>query len=135
MKSAIFYTIQLVAVLLCGAQSAYAGNLIFRGQNAAIFPDANPGNTASLLASTVRPRDPKTIAPSVGLTPAQVVQQSVLGQISSQINSQIFDGNQGSGTFDLGGGNIISYVRANGDIIITVVDPRTGTTTITLPDL
>jgi hypothetical protein len=116
---------------------AQASAVVFAGQNPAVFPGANPANASVLLASTNRPRDPAAAAAAAAgqLDPASVVQQSVLGQISAKINDQIFNGGQAAGSYDLGSGNLINYVRAGGNLTIYVTDPVHGRTTITLPDL
>jgi hypothetical protein len=127
--------ISALAAVVCCAVPAQASSLVFQPHNSAIFADANPGNSAALMSGVDRPKDPRQSAAASGLTPAAIVQQSVLGQISANINQQIFKGGHASGSFDLGGGNLISYTRAGGNVIINVTDPRTGTTVITLPDL
>ncbi len=132
-KKSLFIASLISGLGLCAA--AQAATINYQPQNPAIFSDAPSAGGAALLASAVRPKDPDQAALGAGLTPAEIVQQSVLGQISANINDQIFHGGQASGNFDLGGGNLISYTRVGGNIIIHVTDPHTGTTVITLPDL
>lgn len=117
------------------AHTAMAAPILFRPQNPAIFANAPINGNAALLSSVVRPDDPNVRAPSSALNPGRIVQQSVLGQVSSRINDQIFGGSELTGTFDLGDGSSIAYDRTGGILIINVIDPASGQTTISLPGL
>jgi hypothetical protein len=123
----------LSAIFLTTAPAAFASELVFQGQNAGLFPNANPSDTAQLMLSTVRPNPPAVTIPT--LSPTQLVEQSVLGTVSTNITNQIFNTSNASGNFNLGGGSTISYTRANGQVTITFTDPATGTTQITVPDV
>jgi hypothetical protein len=108
-----------------------ASEFVFQGQNAALFPGANPSDTTALMNSVHKP-SPTSTAPTI--SPATLIEQSIEGQISSKIYNDIFNGSALSGNFNLGGGNTISYVRAGGYVTITIVSPTSGTTTLTVPD-
>jgi hypothetical protein len=114
---------------------ARANSITFTGRNAAIFSGANPLDQQLMLESVVRPANPALTSSLGGITPASLILQSVEGQISNQINSEIFNGSNASGFFDLGGGNSISYLRTGGNIVINITDPVHGTTTVTVPDI
>jgi len=125
------------ALLAASAVPASASTMVFEGQNAGLFPNANPADTAQLMGSVSRPFNPKTAAASATgqITPASLIEQSVESQISAKIYSQIFNSSAASGSFDLGGGSLINFVRTGGNIDITLTDPVHGTTTIVVPDL
>lgn len=133
----LFFTCLVPTIIYAGA--AAASPLTFRGQNAAIFPDAYSGNTSALMNSVPKPKAPATTTPVID--PARLIQQSLQSQISSKIYNDIFttkDANGNllqSGNFDLGGGNLISFSRDDGNIQITITSPSTGTTVITVPDV
>lgn len=129
-----FSRIAFIAIISVSGP-AFASSIAFEGQNPAIFQSANPGGNAALMASVNKPKDPNQSL-SGQLSPATIVEQAVLSQISAQINDQIFNGGQpAGGPFDLGGGSTISYVRQGGNLVITLFDPQHGQTVITLPDL
>jgi len=130
---------KLVACLVVGiltlALSApvFSSEIIFEGKNPGIFSSAPPNGISALMNSVVRPEDPAIDAGA--LDPAELIQRGILSKVSTEINDQIFDVNNASGSYDLGGGNLVSFIRAGGDLIITIVNVQTGTTVITLPDL
>lgn len=123
----------VAAAVMMFAGQASASGLTFQGQNAALFPGANPSDTAALMNSVPKKKAPPT--PTPGIDPAQLILQSVQSQTSSRIFAQIFNSANASGNYDLGGGSSISFVRIGGNIEITFIDPVHGTTTITLPDI
>lgn len=110
-----------------------ASTLVFQGQNAGLFPTANP-NAVSILMNSV-PKE-KATAPttSTGMNTAMMIENAVVSQISTRIYNQIFNGTALSGSYDLGGGNAINYMRSDGNITITLINATSGTTTITIPD-
>ena len=120
-----------LAVLASHSPVAEASNLTFQGQNAGLFSTANPSDTSVLMNSVAKPVVTSTI-PSI--SPATLIEQSVVSQISSKIYNQIFSGTAASGSYDLGGGNTISYLRSGGYVTINITSPTTGTTTLTVPD-
>lgn len=134
-------TLRTVAAVLTlsFANSAGAGALVFQGQNAALFPGANPSDTSTLMNSVPKPGGANGAAAAAAAatapSPATLVEQAIESQISSKIYNDIFNSSATSGTFNLGGGNIISFVKTGGNIIITFIDPVHGTTTITVPDI
>jgi hypothetical protein len=125
----------IFGLLIFPSIGAQANPISFTGRNAAIFSEANPLNQQLMLESTVRPANPALTSSLSGITPASLILQSVEGQISNKINSEIFNGSNASGFFDLGGGNSINYLRTGGNIVINITDPVHGTTTITVPDI
>lgn len=125
----------MAALTLLLPLSATASTLTFTGNNAALFSTAPPLNNALMMQTVRRPANPSTSGGSSGLTPADLILQSVTSQISAKIRSDIFDGGAASGSYDLGGGSLIDFIRVGGNIIITLTDPRTGVTTITVPDI
>ena len=120
-----------LAVLVSHSPVAEASNLTFQGQNAGLFSTANPSDTSVLMNSVTKPVVTSTI-PSI--SPATLIEQSVVSQISSKIYNQIFTGTAASGSYDLGGGNTISYLRSGGYITIDITSPSNGTTTLTVPE-
>ena len=115
--------------------SASASNLTFQGQNAALFPGANPADTSMLMNSVPKPSSSSSAPTIPTVNPATLVEQSLESQISSKIYNDIFTGSNASGFFNLGDGNTINYLRSGGDVTITIVSPTSGTTTITVPDI
>ncbi len=120
-----------LACLLSHSPVADASNLTFQGQNAGLFPTANPSDTSVLMNSVSKPVATSTI-PTIN--PATLIEQSVVSQISSKIYNQIFSGTAVSGSYDLGGGNSINYLRSGGYVTINITSPSNGTTTLTVPD-
>lgn len=129
------FATMLAAGAILQMHAALASTLLFQGQNAAIFPGANPSGQPLLLESVQRPVNPALSSANSALTPASLIEQSVESQISAQIYNQIFNTSNASGSFSLGNGSLINYVRAGGNVEITITDPVNGTTTITIPDL
>lgn len=130
--------IALIAALgATGIDASHASNIVFQGQNAALFPDANPSNNALMMMSVDRPSNPRTASATGKLNSATLIEQSVASQISAKIYNQIFTSTNTAGTFNLDNGSSIAYTRGNGDgnLYITITDPINGTTEITLPDL
>ena len=116
--------------------SAQAGSLIYQPMNNAIFPDAPGGGNAALLASAQRPQDPSAGGIGGGLTDSEILRQSILGQASSAINQEIFQGNAASGgPFALGNGSTVEYTRAGGFVTVIFRDAGGRVTQITVPDL
>jgi hypothetical protein len=120
-----------VAVSVSYAPSAVASSFTFQGQNAGLFPSANPSDTSVLMNSVSKPTTASTI-PTI--TPASLIEQSIISQISTKIYNDIFKGTSASGYFDLGGGNTISYTRSGGYITVDIVNATTGKTTLTVLD-
>lgn len=131
----ILMAITLAAGVMIQAPSVLASTLVFQGQNAALFSGANPLGQQMLLESVQRPVNPALANSTSALSPASLIEQSVESQVSSQIYNQIFNTSNASGSFNLGNGSLINYVRAGGNVQITITDPVNGTTTITIPDL
>ncbi|NBO18779.1 MAG: hypothetical protein EBV03_06060 [Proteobacteria bacterium] len=123
----------LILFLSLFSADAQAGVLLFQPQNPAVFAGANPGGNAALLASTVRPKDPRTTSFGANsLNVGLLVQQSVVGQISSKINDQIFNSAPGAfGSFPISGYNI-QYVNNGGVLTVTFTDANGATTSVTL---
>ncbi len=117
---------------LCMAQ-AHASPLVFQGQNAALFPGANPAGTATLMNSVDKPVAALPQTPVAD--PARLIQQSLQSQISNKIYQDIFQSDAASGFYDLGGGSSIGFERTGGNVIINITNPTNGSTVITIPDI
>lgn len=120
---------------VCLMSSAFASVLLFEGKNPALFSGANPAGFSPLMSSVLRPTDPDSTSLAEMSSPAALIQRAVASQISTEINNQIFDTANPSGSYDLGDGNLISFIREGGNVIITITSPTTGVTVITLPDI
>lgn len=120
--------------LVCFSGQASASNILFEGSNPAFFPSANPNAITQLMNSVRRPTDPSTLAAATANSPAALVQQAVESQISAKINDIIFNTSNASGSFNLGGGNLINFSRSGGFLTINITQPS-GTTQFTLSDL
>lgn len=123
---------------ICHSATAQASSLVFQGQNVGLFPNANPNSVSVLMNSVSKKKATAstTAAGSAGLNPASMIQNALVSQISTAIYKQIFDVNgPGSGFYDLGGGNTISYEQNTTDqtVTITIVSATTGTTTVIVP--
>lgn len=140
MKQNIFHPcVRLAAAaLFCSTASAsFASPLVFEGNNAALFNSAPPSGQSLMLLSTNKSKnDPRTGSTTPTTTdPGELVQQSVLNALSNDITQQILSSTNASGTFDLGNGRTISYIRSGGNITVTIFDPAKGPTVITIPDV
>lgn len=120
---------------VCIVPAAFASTLLFEGKNPALFSGANPAGYSILMDSVLRPSDPSSDSLAELSSPAALIQRAVASQISTEINNQIFDTANPSGSYDLGDGNLISFIREGGNVIITITSPTTGVTVITLPDI
>lgn len=120
--------------MTCLAQASEASTLLFEGQNVGLFPSANPNSITTLMNSVRRPTDPSTAAAAQLSSPSSIIAQSVESQISNQINNILFNNKNPSGTFNLGGGNIITFQRTGGNLNISIDSP-TGNTQVSIPDL
>ncbi len=120
--------------VVCGmSPAAQASSLVFRGQNVALFPYANPSGLSAMMNSVKKRTQASSV--SASLSTSALIQHALASQISSRIYQDIFQGTNLSGFYDLGDGNSISYVRGGGYITIEIVSPDNGSTTITLPDV
>ena len=117
-----------IAVIASHTLAAEASNLTFQGQNAGLFPTANPSDTSVLMNSVAKP-----VATS-SISSATLIEQSIVSQISLKVYNEIFKGTAASGSYDLGGGNSISYKRSGGYITVNITSPSNGTTTLTVLD-
>jgi len=120
-----------VAVLVNLSSVANASPFTFQGQNSALFPGSNPYGLSSMMNSVTKPEVTSSLS---SINPARLIQQSIISQISSKIYNDMFKGSATSGSYDLGGGNAISYLRSDGYITITITSPDNGTTTLTVLD-
>lgn len=121
--------------VICFMPAAFASTLLFEGKNPALFSGANPAGFSVIMNSVLRPSDPSSDSLAELSSPAALIQRAVASQISTEINNQIFDTDNPSGSYDLGDGNLISFVRGGGNVVITITSPTTGVTVITLPDI
>jgi hypothetical protein len=111
-----------------------ASPLVFNGQNAALFPGANPNDTAALMNSVAKPT-PQTKAPTA-LDQNRIIIQGLESQITNRIYTQIFNNANVSGIFTLPGGGSISYNRpGDGNVHITVINSDGTTSVIVVPDI
>ncbi len=127
-----------IVTLYSAASNAFASPLVFEGNNPALFNTAPPNGQALMLLSTNKPKnDPHNSGDGTATTgdSGELVQQSVINALSNEIQQQILDSDNASGTFDLGNSRTISYIRTGGNIIITIFDPAKGPTVITIPDV
>jgi len=117
------------AGLLAQTGVASAGPLVFQGQNAALFPGANPNDTALLLQGIPKPVASPPVQPKLDIS--QLVQQSVVSQISNNIYSQITG--TASGTATLSDGSSFSWATIGNTKSIIYTAPDGSTTTIVIP--
>ncbi len=111
------------ALLVTAAGSAYANPLVFQGQNAAIFPGANPSDTALLMSSTPKPA-PSPTNSTTSLSSSAFIVQTLEAQLSNKIYNDIFGaGASPSGSHVLPDGTIISWVTVAGVVQITETKP------------
>ena len=116
------------------ANTALANPITFRGQNAALFPDANPSDTAALMNSVVKPATKPVAQPTID--PATLITQGLESQITNKIYAQIFNTANQHGSFTVSGGTTITYDRpGDGTIHVTIVNASGKTTEIVLPDI
>ena len=124
-----------LAVLLAApagvAGHAAAGPLVFQGQNAALFASANPNDTSLLLAGIPKPAAPIPATPQLDVS--QLIQESVVSQISNSIYSQISGTPDGKAT--LGDGSSFTWSSNAGSKSIVYTAPDGTTTTIVIPGL
>ena len=117
-----------LALLASHSSKAEASIFIFQGQNAGLFSSANPSDTSVLMNSVSKP------VVTSSISSATLIEQSIVSQISLKIYNEIFKGSAVSGSYDLGGGNSISYKRSSGYITVNLTNPGNGTTTLTVLD-
>jgi hypothetical protein len=119
------------ALALAAVQTAAAAAdpLVFQGQNAALFSGANPNDTAALMTGVPKPAPPAT----PNLNVSQLVQESVISQISNNLYSQISGTPSGKAT--LGDGSSFSWSTDGGTKSIVYTAPNGAVTTITIPSL
>jgi len=117
-----------LALLASHSSKAEASSFIFQGQNAGLFSSANPSDTSVLMNSVSKP------VVTSSISSATLIEQSIVSQISLKIYNEIFKGSAVSGSYDLGGGNSISYKRSSGYITVNLTNPGNGTTTLTVLD-
>jgi len=129
----------LISVL--SAAVVQASPLVFAPNNGAVFSDANPNGNALILATVVKPKNTGETPEAAGAfggidDPAVALQQSILSQVSAQINNQIFNCGANCKTQDtiqVNGNSILSYsTDVNGNLILSYNSPNLGTTTINL---
>ncbi|NTW53691.1 MAG: hypothetical protein HGB15_02775, partial [Chlorobaculum sp.] len=113
---------------------ADASPLVFQGQNAGLFPLANPNSTTILMNSVPKKNATASTTSSTGLNTSMLIQNAIISNMNAKITEAIFGKDHPSGNFDLGNGNSISYLHSDGNIIITIINPNTGTTTIVVPE-
>lgn len=117
------------------SQISYAPvNPVFQPGNALVGP------TLLSIAEAQKKKEP-TDTGAQGLTErsiAETVKAAFLSRLTSDLYTNVFCDTPPcapSGSFDLGDGNLISFLRAGGNVTITFFDPVKGQTVITVPDL
>lgn len=127
-----FYACIVAATFLMVSDAAASG-LVFQGQNAALFPGANPSDTTMLMNSVPKPAAAASSSQSSAISASALVLQSIEAQISSKVYNDIFGvGARASGTDLLGDGSSISWAPAtdgSGRIVVTIVSPNGTSTT------
>lgn len=123
-----------MATILCHSPASEASTIVFQGQNAGLFPTANPNAIGILMNSVPKKNATEKPKTSTGINTATMIQNAVASQISTRIYNDIFNGTALTGSYDLGNGNSINYTRSEGYITITITNPTNGSTTITVPD-
>jgi len=123
-----------VASIFCHSPASEASTIVFQGQNAGLFPTANPNAIGILMNSVPKKNATEKPKTSTGINTATMIQNAVASQISTRIYNDIFNGTALTGSYDLGDGNSINYTRSEGYITITITNPANGSTTITVPD-
>lgn len=126
--------LSVAAIALCVAVSTNASELVFQGQNAALFPGANPNDTALMMQSVPKPSADTSSAQSISTS--SLVLQALQSQVSAQIFNSIFGSSATpTGDANLGGGNLIHWEHdISGNINITFTAPNGTATVITFPD-
>lgn len=115
------------------ADGAAASTMVFQGQNAGLFPGANPSGMSIMMNSVTKPKASTTTDTS--LTSSDLILRSLQSQISSKMYNDIFNGTADSGFYSLGNGSSVSYSRAGGLITVVISDSKNGVTTIEVPDI
>ena len=130
-----YKSVSLVCLyILLTAEAATASPLVFRGQNTALFPDANPNSTAALMNTVVKPATPTK--PPSPLDQNRIIIQGLESQITNKIYNDIFKTTNASGEYTLPGGGSISFVRpGDGNVVITIIDASGTVSTISVPDI
>jgi len=113
------------------AGQASASPIVFQGQNAALFASANPNDTSLLMAGIPRPAAPTPATPQIDVS--QLIQQSVISQISNNIYSQISGTATGKATLSDGSSFSWTTNGSSKSIVYTATDG--STTTIVIPSL
>lgn len=126
----------LAAGLALLAPHALASQMVYTPVN----PTFQPGNQLSgstLLSVAEAQKKRESISTSLtDRSIAETVKASLLSRISSNIYNQIFCSGAGclaSGNFDLGDGNLISFVKTGSDVSITILNPDGSSTVISVP--
>jgi hypothetical protein len=136
MKQYIVKTLSLSLIAGCvisGSNIASANPLTFTGQNAGIFPTANPSDTAAMMNSVVKPNNPNIVS-GTAVSSSQFILQSLESQISNKIFTTIENSAPGdAGTFALSDGSSIAYTNVAGTITVTITNASGVVTTVVLP--
>lgn len=111
------------ALIIFTAGYASANPLVFQGQNAAIFPGANPSDTTLMMSSTPKPARSSTTS-ATSLSSSAYIVQTLEAQLSNKIYNDIFgSGASPNGSHVLPDGTIISWATVAGVVQITEKKP------------
>lgn len=127
----------MTGIFILNAAAAQAGQIVYAPTNPLFQPgNALNGPTLLAVAEAQKKKESSDSASGIGQRSiAETVKASFVARLSSQLYNQIFgDGAGSAGTFDLGDGNIISFVRGGGNVTITFTNPDGSRTVITVPD-
>jgi hypothetical protein len=120
------------------ACQAIASSLVFQGQNAGLFPTANPNDT-SILMNSVPKKNATVSSASTAQSYAQqnmtlLLQNAIIASLSSSIVNAIKDATPTPQTVNLGNDNTITYQldELNKLIIIDIIN-QSGATRISVP--
>ena len=126
--------ISTVVMTFCIVGHASANPLVFQGQNAGLFPGANPSDIGILMDSVPKPT-PDT-APTTALSAAATVLQELESQASSNVFGQIVGPNStSSGSEFFGDGSSVVWIpdpNIAGNRLVTFTQANGSTTTVSL---
>jgi curli production assembly/transport component CsgF len=132
-RSIVFSAV--IGASLAFASSSSAQQLVYTPVNPAF--GGNPFNSTQLEADASAQNQYRATGATKNLTQAQLfaqqLQSELLAGLANQVAQAIFGPNaQPSGTFSFGG-ETVTFVRALGEITVTITDASGAKTVLTLP--
>jgi hypothetical protein len=118
MKKNIVICLTLLTIV-ASAEAAFAGSLIYHGNNPDISASANPYNSAAIGTSAAQTRPHAPASKSYTQTDAELVRTSVLSSISSSITQKLVGNTVGSGTANFGDGSYATWTTGMVDGVNT----------------